>query len=66
MALEILPVVAGVFFKIHFWAPWVFVAVSELSLVAESWGCFLAAVHKLLTAVASLVVEHGLSVRGFQ
>ena len=32
---------------------------SELSLVAESWGYFLAAVHKLLIAVAS-VLEHGL------
>ena len=41
------------FFVINFWPPRVFVAVSELSLVAESWGYFLAAVHKLLIAVAS-------------
>ena len=46
------------FFLINFWPPWVFVAMSELSLVAESWGYFLAAVHKLLIAVASPAEMH--------
>ena len=31
-----------------------------LSLVAESRGCSLAVVHRLLTAVVSLVEKHGL------
>ena len=30
-----------------------------LSLVGASWGCSLVAVHRLLTATASLVAEHG-------
>ena len=33
----------------------------ELSLAAASEGCSLVSVHRLLIAVASLVVEHGLS-----
>ena len=44
---------------IYFWLHWVFVAVRRLSLVAASGVCFMA-VHGLLTAVASLVAEHGL------
>ena len=36
------------------------VAVCRLSLVAASKGYSLVEVHELLTAVASLVVEHGL------
>ena len=36
-------------------------AVHRFSLVVESRGCCLVAVHGLLITVASLVVEHGLS-----
>ena len=45
---------------IYFWLHWVFVAVQGLCLVVESWGLLFVAVHGLLIAVASLVVEHGL------
>ena len=47
------------FLFIYFWLRWVFVAVLGLSLVAAS-GLSLVAVCGLLTAVASLVAEHGL------
>ena len=33
------------------------------SLVAESWGCSLAVVCRLLIAMASVVVEHGVQAR---
>ena len=39
-------------------------AAHEVSLVVASRGCSLAAVHRLLLAVASLVVEQGLWVHG--
>ena len=39
---------------------WIFVAACGLPLVVASRGCSLVAVHRLLTAVASLVAEHGL------
>ena len=39
---------------------WVSVAVCRLSLVAAGGGYSLAAVHRLLTVVASLVAEHRL------
>ena len=45
---------------IYFWLNWVLVAVPRLLLVASSRGYFLGAVYRLLIAVASLVVEHGL------
>ena len=48
------------FFFNLFWLHWVFVAPLRLSLVAVSGGYALAEVHRLLTAVASLVAEHGL------
>ena len=38
----------------------VFVAALSLSLAVASWGSSLAGVCRLLTAAASLVVEHGL------
>ena len=41
--------------KFFFWLCWVFVAVHGLSLRAVSGGYSLAAVHRLLTALASLV-----------
>ena len=41
---------------IYFCLHWAFVAVHGLSLVAASRGYFLVAVHRLLIAVASLVV----------
>ena len=44
---------------IYFWLRWVFVAARGFSLVAAS-GLSLVAVCGLLTAVASLVAEHGL------
>ena len=48
--------------KIEFiyWLHWVFDAANRLSLVAESGSCSPAVVHRLLTAVASLVAEHRL------
>ena len=39
---------------------WVLVAVRRLSLVAASGGLLFIAVRGLLTAVASLIAEHGL------
>ena len=45
---------------IYFWLRWVFIAACRLSLVAASGGLLFVAVHGLLTAVASLVVEHEL------
>jgi len=38
----------------------------RLSLVMASWGYPLVEVHRLLTVVASLVVEHGFWVFGLQ
>ena len=46
---------------IYFWLHSVFVAVCRLSLAVESGGYSLDVVCGLLTAVASLVGEHGLS-----
>ena len=43
-----------------YWLCWAFVAVQALSLVAESGGCSLVAVHGLLIAGTSLVAEHRL------
>ena len=53
---------------IYFWLRWVFVAVSGLSLVAVSGGYSLlwCAGFSFLIAVASLVAEHRLQVRGLQ
>ena len=49
------------FFKfIYFWFHWVFTAVHGLSLIAVNRGYSPAAVCRLLVAVASLVVVHGL------
>ena len=47
-----------IFYFLFFWLHWVFVAARGLSLVAVSWGLLFVAVHGLLIAVASLVVEH--------
>ena len=44
---------------IYFWLCWVFVA-SFFSLLVESRGYCLVAVHRLLIAVTSVVVEHRL------
>ena len=56
------------FFKFYlfpyFWLCWVFVAVG-FSLVVVSGGCSLVAAHRLLFAVAFLVVEYGLRYAGF-
>ena len=43
-----------------FWLPWVFIAACRLSLAAMGRAYSLVAMHGLLIAVASLVVEHGL------
>ena len=48
------------FIYFYFWLRWVFVAVRGLSLVAARGGLLFVAVRRLLTAVASLVVEHRL------
>ena len=45
---------------IYFWLHWTFTAITGFSLVSASRGYSLAAVLGFLTAVASLVVEHGL------
>ena len=45
-------------FIFYFWLCWVFIAVHRLSLVAASGGLLFVEVRGLLTAVASLVVEH--------
>ena len=52
-------------FIFYFCLHWVFVAACRLSLVAASGG-YSVAVHGLLIAVASLVVEHGLWAHGLQ
>ena len=41
---------------IYFWLHWVFIAFSSCS----KWGLIFVAVRRLLIAVSSLVVEHGL------
>ena len=46
--------------SVFVWLHWVLVAAHGFSLVVASGGSSLAAVHGLLTAVASLVAEHGL------
>ena len=46
-------------FFFFFWLFWVFVAVHRLSLSCDEWGLLFIAACELLTAVASLVVEHG-------
>ena len=48
------------FIIIYFWWHWVFVAVCRLSLVAASRGYPPVVVHRLLTAMASLVAKHEL------
>ena len=58
--LFILLKIFKIILSIYFWLHWVFVAVLRLSLVAASGGYSLAVVLRLLTAVASLVAEHGL------
>ena len=45
--------------SIYLWLCWVFVATCRFSLVVASRGYSLVAVRGLLTAVASLVAEHG-------
>ena len=52
--------------NIDFWLPWVFAAACGLSLVAESRGYSLVAVHRHLTVVVSLAVEHRLSAHRLQ
>ena len=42
----------------YFWLYWVFISAQGLSLVAVSRGYSLFAEHRLLIAVAFLVVEH--------
>jgi hypothetical protein len=43
-----------------FWLLWVFIATNGLSLAEASRGYSLAAAHRLLVVVASLVAEHKL------
>ena len=53
----------GFFFSdlfIYFWLCWVFVATRGLSLVGGERGLLFVALRRLLIAVASLTVEHGL------
>ena len=46
-------------YSVNFWLHWAFMAARGLSLVAASGGCPLVVVPGLLTAVTSLVAEHG-------
>ena len=46
--------------SIYFWLHSVFISVLEVSVVAVSGGYSCTAVHELLIALASLVVEHRL------
>ena len=41
-------------FICYFWLHWVFVDARRISIVVESWGCFLVVVCGLLISVASL------------
>ena len=62
-------VLLRIFFKIYFiyfWLHWVFVAARGLSLVAARGGLLFVVVRRLLIAVASLVMEHGLWARRLQ
>ena len=52
--------IVSVYFLVYFWLCWVLVAAHRLSLVVVSKGYSLVVVHGLLSAVASLVAEHGL------
>ena len=45
---------------VYFWLHWVFIAVRGLFSSCGERGLLFVAVHGLLTAVASFVVEHGL------
>ena len=45
--------------SVYFWMLWVFTATQGLSLIVESGGYSLAAVHRLLVEVASFGAEHG-------
>ena len=49
-----------VVFLIYFWPCRVFIAAHGLSLVAAGQGSSLAVMHRLVTAVASFVLEIGL------
>ena len=52
----------SLFLPLYFWQRWVFVAARGLfffSLVGGEWGLLFVAVRRLLTEVASLVVEQG-------
>ena len=55
-----MPVSLLLWIFIYLWLCWVFVAAHRLSLVAVSRTSSLIALSSLLSAVASLVVEHGL------
>ena len=44
---------------IYFWLCRAFIALHRLSLAVASWGYFLAVVHRLLTAVASVLQSMG-------
>ena len=46
-----------IYLYVYFWLCWIFVAACRLFLIAESRDYCLVAVHRLLIAVASLVVE---------
>ena len=46
--------------NIYFWLRWVFVAARGACSSCGERGLLLVVVHGLLTAVASLVAEHGL------
>ena len=55
----ILFIYSFIYLFIYLWLHWVFVAVRAFSSCAER-GLLFVAVHRLLIAVASLVVKHGL------
>ena len=49
-----------IYLRVYFWLCWIIIATCGLSLVVASGGHSLAAMQRLLIAVASLVVEHRL------
>jgi len=53
---NLLSAVLSTFIYLFIWLCWIFVAVLAFSPVVASWGNSLAAVHRLLIAVASLTV----------
>ena len=66
MPFVFFPVCVFWILSIYFWLCRVFIALHRLSLAVASWGYFLAVVHRLLIAVASLLQSMGCRARRLQ